>query len=157
MSEKEFLILIEENQKIIYKLVHLYASSEEDKKDLYQEIVLQSWKGFQKYKRESKFSTWLYKVCLNTIFTIKKQEKKIDYIESKEYSGNVTTYSHNEDSERLKKAIRTLPETERAIITLSLDGYNNGEISEILGISNNLVGVKIFRSKQHLSSLLKDI
>ena len=157
MSEKEFLILIEENQKIIYKLVHLYASSEEDKKDLYQEIVLQSWKGFQKYKRESKFSTWLYKVCLNTIFTIKKQEKKFEYADSNVVSEKLATHSNNEDGERLKKAIKSLPETERAILTLSLDGYDNGEISEILGISSNLVGVKTFRAKQHLSSLLKDI
>lgn len=157
MSEKEFLNLLEEHQKIIYKLVHLYTSTDEDKKDTYQEIVLQAWKGFPNYKREAKFSTWLYRVCLNTIFTLKRKSIPVEYSDTI-HLHQLPGYAPNlDDIQRLRLAIRSLPETERAIVTLNLDGYNNNEISEILGISTNLVGVKVYRAKQHLSTLLKDI
>ena len=58
MGEREFLSQLREHQNIIYKLVHLYANSEEDKKDLYQEILLQAWKAYPHFRREAKFSTW---------------------------------------------------------------------------------------------------
>ncbi|MBL0307317.1 MAG: hypothetical protein IPQ25_15180 [Chitinophagaceae bacterium] len=72
MSEKEFLSQLKEHQNIIYKLVHLYANTEEVKKDLYQEILFQAWKTYPAFRGEAKFSTWLYRLCLNTIFTIRK-------------------------------------------------------------------------------------
>jgi RNA polymerase sigma factor (sigma-70 family) len=75
VSEKEFLSQLKEHQNIIYKLVHLYATSEEDKKDLYQEILFQAWKTYSSFRGEAKFSTWLYRLSLNTIFTI---QRKVD-------------------------------------------------------------------------------
>jgi len=62
-----------------------------------------------------------------------------------------------DDKDRLYTAIRTLPETERAVISMHLDGYDNGEISELLGITANLTAVKIYRAKQQLATLLKNI
>jgi RNA polymerase sigma-70 factor (ECF subfamily) len=63
VSEKEFLEQVRENQGIIYKLVGVYANDPEEKKDLYQEIVLQTWKSWPAFRKESKFSTWLYRIC----------------------------------------------------------------------------------------------
>jgi RNA polymerase sigma-70 factor (ECF subfamily) len=157
VSEKEFLTRIKEHQNIIYKLVRLYATREEDKKDLYQEIVLQAWKTYPSFRRESKFSTWLYRLCINTIFTIQRKTNRIDYTDTASYEGQLITTSVNDEKERLYKAIRTLPETERAVISLHLDGYDNKEVSELLGITANLVGVKLHRAKQQLTTLLKDI
>jgi RNA polymerase sigma-70 factor (ECF subfamily) len=157
VSEKEFLFELKEHQNIIYKLVHLYATSEEDKKDLYQEILLQAWKTYSSFRRESKFSTWLYRLSLNTIFTIQRKTNKIEYTDTTKYEEQLITTSSNDEKERLYKAIRTLSETERAIISLHLDGYDNREVSEFLGISANLVGVKLHRAKQQLTTLLKNI
>ena len=157
MSEKEFLHQLKEHQNIIYKLVHLYASSEEDKKDLYQEIVLQAWKTYSSFRGEAKFSTWLYRLCLNTIFTLLRKTNKIEYTDTAKYEDHLTTISNTDEKERLYKAIRTLPETERAIVSMHLDGYENGEMSELLGITANLVGVKLYRAKQQLTTLLKNI
>jgi RNA polymerase sigma-70 factor (ECF subfamily) len=157
VSEKEFLTRIKEHQNIIYKLVRLYATHEEDKKDLYQEILLQAWKSFSSFRGEAKFSTWLYRLCLNTIFAIQRKTNRIDYTDTARYEGQLITTSVNDEKERLYKAIRTLPETERAIISLHLDGYDNKEVSELLGITANLVGVKLHRAKQQLTTLLKDI
>ncbi len=157
MSEKEFLSQLKEHQNIIYKLVHLYANTEEDKKDLYQEIVLQAWKTYAAFRGDAKFSTWLYRLCLNTIFTIQKKTNRIEYTDTATFEETYFTTSGNDDVDRLYKAIRTLPETERAIISLHLDGYDNKEVSEMLGITPNLVGVKLHRIKQQLATLLKNI
>ncbi len=157
MSEKEFLSQLKEHQNIIYKLVHLYANSEEDKKDLYQEIVLQAWKTYSAFRGEAKFSTWLYRLCLNTIFTFQRKTNRIEYTDTLKYEQQYSSTSTSDEAERLYKAIRTLPETERAVISLHLDGYDNKEVSELIGITSNLVGVKLHRIKQHLATLLKDI
>ena len=157
MSEKEFLSQLKEHQNIIYKLVHLYATSEEDKKDLYQEILFQAWKTYSSFRREAKFSTWLYRLSLNTIFTIQRKTNKVKYTDTTKYEEQLTTTSSNDEKERLYKAIRTLPDTERAIVSLHLDGYDNKEAGELLGIKANLVGVKLHRAKQQLTTLLKNI
>ncbi len=157
MSEKEFLTQLKEHQNIIYKLVHLYANSEEDKKDLYQEILLQAWKAYPYFRREAKFSTWLYRLCLNTIFTLQRKTNKIEYGDTAQYEAQYFSSSTTDETERLYKAIRSLPETERAIISLHLDGYDNKEVSSFLGITANLVGVKLHRAKQQLATLLKNI
>lgn len=157
MSEKEFLSQLKEHQKIIYKLVHLYANNQEDKKDLYQEILLQAWKTYPNFRGDSKFSTWLYRLSLNTIFTIQKKINRIEYTDTAKYEETFTTNPNKDETERLYKAIRLLSETDRAIISLHLDGYDNKEISSFIGITSNLVGVKIHRAKQQLATLLKNI
>ncbi|HZH01788.1 MAG TPA: sigma-70 family RNA polymerase sigma factor [Flavisolibacter sp.] len=157
MSEKEFLSQLKEHQNIIYKLVHLYATSEEDKKDLYQEILFQAWKTYSSFRRDAKFSTWLYRLSLNTIFTIQRKTNKMDYTDTTKYEEQLVTVAVNDEKERLYKAIRTLSETERAIVSLHLDGYDNKEVSQLLGITANLVGVKLHRAKQQLTTLLKNI
>ena len=157
MSETEFLSLLKQHQNIIFKLVHLYADTEEDKKDLYQEILLQAWKTHSAFRGDAKFSTWLYRLCLHTIFTIQRKTSRIDYTDTAQFEEVAFASSNNDDTERLYKAIRTLSETERAIISLHLDGYDNKEISELVGITANLVGVKLYRIKQQLATLLKDI
>ena len=157
MSEKEFLSQLKDNQNIIYKLVHLYANNDEDKKDLYQEIVLQAWKTFAVFRGDAKFSTWLYRICLNTIFTIQRKVNRIEYSETSKFEETHFTISVNEEAERLYKAIRTLPETDRAITSLHLDGYDNKEVADIVGVTPNLVAVKLYRIKQQLATILKKI
>jgi RNA polymerase sigma-70 factor (ECF subfamily) len=137
--------------------VHLYTTSDEDKKDLYQEIVLQAWKAYPQFRGDAKFSTWLYRLCLNTIFTLQRKTNKIEYSDIAHYEEQFTTTSHNDEKERLYKAIRRLPEIERAIVSMHLDGYDNREVGEALGISANSLGVKLHRAKQQLTTLLKDI
>ncbi len=156
MSEAEFLEQVRQNQGIIYKLVGLYANDTEEKKDLYQEILLQAWKAWPAFRQEAKFSTWLYRICLNTILTQKRKPHRLDYKDSLENISPAVHNSavHNEDVVRLRLAIRQLPETDRAIISMNIDGYENAEVAEMLGISNNHVAVKLHRIKQQLGNLL---
>jgi len=158
LSESEFLSLIKENQGIIYKLTGLYAADAEEKKDLCQEIICQAWKGWPSFKGEAKFSTWLYRISLNTILTQKRRKKLIDYREDLEPIATSVEQNtiQQENSRRLHKAIRELAETDRALISLHLDGYENGEIAEIVGITANNVGVKLHRIKNQLAKILND-
>ena len=156
MSEKHFLEQVRKNQGIIYKLVGLYANDSEEKKDLYQEILLQTWKAWPSFRGESKFSTWLYRICLNTILTQKRKPGVVDYKDSMESISPLVQHNslQTENALSLRKAIRQLSETDRAIVSLHLDGYENTEIAEIVGISGNHVAVKLHRSKQQLANLL---
>jgi RNA polymerase sigma factor (sigma-70 family) len=158
LQETEFLTLIREHQGIIYKLVGLYARSEEEKKDFSQEIILQAWKGWPSFRREAKFSTWLYRISLNTLLTMQRKKKLIDYRENLETIPWTSSPDHgnNEDAKRLHKAIRELPETEKALISLHLDGYAHQEVAEIMGISENHVAVKLHRIKSLLKNQLSD-
>ena len=157
MSEKEFLARLKEHQGIVYKLVHLYTDTEEDKKDLYQEILLQAWKSYPGFRGESKFSTWLYRLCLNTIFTLQKKINRIEYTDTRQFEETLAAEPNVNETERLYMALRTLAETDRAVVSLHLDGYSNQVIGTILGITPNLVGVKFHRAKQQLASLLKQL
>ncbi len=156
MSEKQFLEQVRLNQGIIYKLVGLYANDSEEKKDLYQEILLQAWKAWPSFRQEAKFSTWLYRICLNTILTQKRKPQQVEYKESLESIAPVIQNGvvQKEEVARLRLAIRQLAETDRAIISMHLDGYENAEVAEVLGISNNNVAVKLHRIKQQLGNLL---
>ena len=156
MSEQEFIRQVRENQGIIYKLVGLYALDAEEKKDLYQEILLQTWKAYPGFRGDSKFSTWLYRVSLNTIFSHHRKEKRRPYTtEPQEDQYFVDNLAHErEEKETLRKAIRQLKEADRAVVTLHLDGYDNGEIADILGITPNHVAVKLSRIRTQLQNLL---
>ena len=156
MGETQFLEQVRENQGIIYKLVGLYASDAEEKKDFYQEVLLQAWKAWPSFRGDAKFSTWLYRISLNTILTQKRKNNPVEYKDSLEPISPSVQHSsiQQENALSLQKAIRQLAETDRAIISMHLDGYENSEIAEVLGISNNHVAVKLHRCKQQLANLL---
>lgn len=157
MSEKEFLEQVKLNEGIIFKLVSLYAGDAEEKKDLYQEVLLQAWKSSGSFRKEAKFSTWLYRVSLNTILTQKRKESIMEYKDSLESYSDTTpgeTYIVS-DFNSIKEVIRRLPEIDRAIISMHLDGYDNIEIGAVMGISSNHLAVKLHRIKQYLTSILK--
>ncbi len=158
MSEKDFLLQLKEHQRIIYKLVNIYARNTDDRQDLQQEILLQAWKGYSSFRGEAKFSTWLYRLALNTIFTMQRRPVKVEYRDNLEtLITSASPHDDKDNAERLYKAIRMLSDTEKAIISLHLEGYDNKEIAGIIGISANLVGVKVHRARQKLAELLKNI
>lgn len=154
--EKEFTALIEENKGIIYKVIRLYIRHNEDEQDLFQEILFQAWRSFPNFKGNSKFSTWLYRVGLNTVLTFKRRPNVVVPHEDLSLL-KVTAGEKNlkEESEALYLAIRELSEIDRMIVTLHLDGYENEEIGDIAGLTKNNVAVKLFRIKESLTKKLK--
>jgi RNA polymerase sigma-70 factor (ECF subfamily) len=160
LKEQEFIKEIDNCKGLILKLIGLYAYSFSDRNDIYQEILFNAWRGIKSFQGKSKFSTWLYQVALNTIFTYNRTSKKtmgkISDIEDL-IVPVAPQVEKREDIQRLYQAIRKLSEIDRIIITLNLEGYENPEIADILGISPNYVGVKLHRIKNQLQTFLKQL
>ncbi len=155
--EKEFLKAIHDYQKIIYKVCSIYRDSREDQEDLFQEIVYQLWKSYPGFKRESKISSWIYRIALNTAIAIYRKPKIIiDY--SREFPEHLHPSNEkkiSENEERLFCALRKLSDSEKAVISLYLDDFNYKEIAAITGLSETNVGVRLNRIKNKLKEILK--
>ena len=152
--EKKFVALLEENAGIIYKVTRIYAHNSDDAEDLRQEVIYQAWRSYPRFKGESKFSTWLYKIALNTALTHKAKEEKRRSVPEQTVIRNSDTLS--DSKELLIKYIRQFNDAEKLIIMLHLDGYSNDDITLIAGISKNHVAVKLHRIKEKLALNLKE-
>ncbi len=159
--EAQFEKQIKEHQLLIYKVCRIYAYNDVDRQDLYQEIIIQLWKAYQTFRAESKFSTWLYRVSLNT--AISGLRKKKHLIQSYEpYNLPIelgdTDYDKQQD-ENLKElyiAIEKLNETEKAIVMLYLENKTYEEMEDVLGINQGNLRVKMNRIKDKLRNLTKN-
>lgn len=156
--EQAFLAAIDAHRGMLIRLVSLYARSAEEQADFFQEILFQAWKSWSHFRGESARSTWLYRIALNTLLTAHRQPNRLDYPEHWEpIQARATADPHQQEAaQRLYRAMRQLRETDRAIVSLHLDGYSNPEIADIIGIASNHVGVKLHRIKQHLKNLLNE-
>lgn len=154
MTEKEFISAIKKHIGIIHKILYLYVDDPEDKHDLKQEIQLQAWKSIGKFRGDAQFSTWLYRVALNTVFTYKRKQKiTTDPLEHHDsYAENKT--EQTDQAELLLRAIKGLHDVDKTIITLHLEDYSNQEIANITGLKANNIGVKIHRIKESLKKKL---
>ena len=134
----------------------MYTNSFEDRRDLYQEICLQLWKSFGSFREESKFSTWLYRVALNTaIGDIRKRKKEIRYEPLKEVQD--TTNEESEKKERIQvmyQAISRLNRIDKAVIILWLEDHSYDEIAEIVGVTSKNVSVRLVRIKRKLQDMI---
>ena len=157
--EREFIQLVNDHRGLIFKVCNLYCRDPENRRDLFQEVVLQLWKSFPGFRKDSANSTWVYRVALNTaISNFRKESKKperrsisLDEFEIPDLAG----MDDKEKRSTLKLAIDKLTEIEKAIIMLYLDEKSYDEISDIVGISVSNVGVRINRIKNKLSKLIK--
>ena len=160
VSHKEsFTQLIGENKGIIHKICMMYTSTQADKEDLYQEICLQLWRSYRNYRAESKFSTWLYRVALNTaISSVRKNRRRIETVELNQAEHFVSRDSEQEGMTRmLFKALSRLNKVDRAIILLWLEEKEYAEISEVMGISSSAVSVRLVRIREKLKSIIKNV
>ncbi|MBT8180872.1 MAG: sigma-70 family RNA polymerase sigma factor [Eudoraea sp.] len=155
-KEESFTRIIKENEGVIFKITTIYTQNEQDQKDLYQEIVYQLWKSFDTFRNESKISTWMYRVALNTAINQLNKRKKhsnttgIDQVVLKQTENYDTEFEN-----RLKivyQHIHQLNILEKGLILLLLEGKKYQEISEITGLSETNVGTRISRIKQKLKS-----
>lgn len=159
LDEKKFLDLIEVNEGIIHKVVGIYTTENEDKKDLTQEILFQAWSSVRNFRADAKFSTWLYRVALNTALNYKKKvaRKVVSQRLSEKEFKIPKPKAKDTDTELLYVVIRQLDEVDRMLITLHLDGYKNMEIAEISGMSVNHINVKLHRIKKQITERFKAI
>ena len=158
--EKSFVEYITVNQRLVHKICRIYTDNETDHEDLFQEIILQLWKSFHGYRGEAKFSTWMYRIALNTAISLFRKSGKsvqVQYnidltsikIEHEEYKDD------EEDISNMYRMIHQLSDIEKALIMMYLDDKSYREIGDILGISEGNARVKMNRAKNRLKSLIK--
>lgn len=157
--EKEFVKIIQKNQGIIHKVCNIYCDHEEDRNDLFQEIVAQLWKSYPSFREESKFSTWMYRVALNTAITsFKKTKRRPDQnrltYENFQIEDDNYDAATEENIQNLHKAVQQLTGIEKSIVLLFLENKKYEEIAEITGITQNYVRVKMNRIKKKLKKLM---
>ena len=157
--EQQFVKQLEENQNIVHKVCRVYTNNSDAHKDLFQEITIQLWKAYPKFRGESKFSTWMYRVGINTAITLYRKSKRqiqtndisdFQYkLESDEYDGEI-----EEQMQLLYKAIHQLSDIEKALILLYLEDKPYKEIAETMGITEVNARVKVNRIKAKLKTIL---
>lgn len=155
-----FGALIKSHELLIYKICRLYGKTEDDRQDLFQDIVIQLWKAYPKFRGDAKFSTWLYRIGLNVAITQFRKQKNKVYTTDIE-SLNIGLADDNYDSSKEEQfqemyaAIERLNDIEKAIVMLYLDDKSYDEMEEIMGISNGNLRVKMNRIKEKLRQITK--
>ncbi|GGI24659.1 DNA-directed RNA polymerase sigma-70 factor [Pedobacter mendelii] len=137
----------------------MYMNDVEQQRDLFQEIVMQLWKAYPTFKGKSKFSTWMYRVALNTALVyFKKDNRKVDKIPLDENIDLIDVIENELKEEKLAylyKAVQELNSVEKALIFLFLENQSHREIAENLGISEINARVKLNRTKEKLQFIIK--
>lgn len=157
--EQSFVKQLKQNQNIIHKICRLYTSGEDAHKDLFQEITIQLWKAYPKFRGDSKFSTWAYRVALNTAITLYRKstrsvqttsfESERTFIKQEDYN-----YEEEEQIKLLYQAVYQLNDIEKALVFMYLEDKDYAEISETLGITEVNARVKMNRIKGKLKKIL---
>ncbi|MDQ0782987.1 RNA polymerase sigma factor [Chryseobacterium sp. W4I1] len=155
--EKTFVEFFKPNQRLIHKICRIYTDNTEDHQDLFQEITVQLWRSFPGFKGEAKFSTWMYKVALNTAMTLfrKPQKRGLQHTDVDVSSLKMEYEVYEDDEYKLKKmykAIYELSDVEKALIMMYLEDKSYREIGEVLGITEGNARVKMNRAKNNLKA-----
>ncbi len=158
--EQTFLDRVSQSQGIIHRICQMYASDANDRKDLFQEILIQLWKSYPSFQGKSKFSTWLYRVSLNVAIQNlrlhnRRPESTMNWEQVIELP-DLKIEDHYEEKLRwFHQALGQLNAIDKAIIMLYLEDKDNEEIASIVGISQNYVRVKMNRIKAKLREISK--
>jgi len=160
MTQEEFVRQVQANQGIIQKICGLYGQTQPDREDLFQEIIVQLWKAVPKFQEQSRFSTWLYRVALNTaISDFRKKRRALPVIQTEVASLEIESELIDDKDERLKTlyaAISRLQEIDKAIVMLYLEDKSYDEMEDIVGISASTLRVRMNRIKEKLRELTKN-
>ncbi|WEK19375.1 MAG: RNA polymerase sigma factor [Candidatus Pedobacter colombiensis] len=157
--EKEFLEHVETHKGIIHKISRMYMDDDDGQKDLFQEIICQLWKSYDSFNYQSKFSSWMYRVALNTAIVYFKKQKRKEYAYAT-IAQEIEIPTDDAETKEIQlahfyKALQQLDKIEKALMFYFLEDYSHKEIGENLGISEGNARVKLSRAKHKLKELIK--
>lgn len=157
--EHSFVEQLQKHQNIVHKVCRLYTNNTDAHNDLFQEITIQLWKAYPKFRGDSKFSTWMYRVGLNTAITLYRKSKRrinTQEFDALEFKIKAEEYDDTEEQQLklLYKAVHQLNDIEKALVFLYLEDKDYREISETLGITEVNARVKMNRVKKKLKTIL---
>ena len=152
VKEQEFSKMVREQKSTIYTVCYMFSNDEDEVSDLFQETLINLWKGFESFRHESKLSTWIYRVAMNTCISADRKKRRQGT--KVPLSMDIDLYN-DEDHEtkqvrQLHERIQRLDLIDRALVMMWLEGMNYDEIADVIGISVKNVGVKLVRIKEKL-------
>ena len=160
IDENKFVDLVDKHQNLVHKICKLYTNSIAEHKDLFQEITIQLWKAYPKFRGDSKFSTWMYRVGINTAITIYRKSKRrirsynFDDVSFKIPEDNPYNDQEDKQLEAIYEAVKALNDIEKAIVFLYLEDKSYREISKTIGLTEVNARVKMNRIKNKLKKQL---
>lgn len=160
IQEQEFVTLVEAHQNLIHKICRLYTKSDSEHKDLFQEITIQLWKAYPKFRGEAQFSTWMYRVGINTAISLYRKSKRriqslnFDDVAFKTPQDEVYNDIEDQQLSIIYKAIKQLNDVDKALVFLYLEDKSYKDISETMGISEVNARVRMNRLKKKLKKQL---
>lgn len=156
--EQEFVSVIKTYERVIFKVCYVYTTPRAPLADLYQEVVINLWKAFPKFRHECKLSTWIYRIALNTCISFIRREKNVP-----EFISLPSDFDRMDDDDesqamlkQLYRLIDRLGQLEKSIVLLYLEEKNYEEIAEITGLTVTNVATRLSRIKEKLRKMNKD-
>ncbi|MCR5241849.1 MAG: sigma-70 family RNA polymerase sigma factor [Prevotella sp.] len=154
-NEEQFARLVREHKSTIYTVCYMFSHDEEEVNDLFQETLINMWKGIDSFRDESKISTWIYRVALNTCLLQERKKKK--EVKRVPLTMNVNFFqdadSNSTQVRQLHQRIGRLGLVDRALVMMWLEGMSYDEIGAVMGITPKNVGVKLFRIKEQMKKM----
>lgn len=163
-QETIFRRWFDEHIGLLLKVVRGCAALPQDQEDLFQDVLLQIWTSIPAFRGEAKETTWIYRVAFNTALTWRRGERRrregherfVKFGDSPQSQpSHLDLSSHPEIVERLYGAIQQLPKVDASLALMHLDGLSYQEMAEVIGISENYIGVKLNRIRKQLADELK--
>lgn len=156
--ELDFARVVREHKGTVYMVCYMFSKDEEEVADLFQDILVNLWKGFAKFRGDSSIRTWVYRVSLNTCISAERKKKRKG--ETVPLDMNINLFDDSvEDMKQIRMLqgrISRLGPFDRAIVLLWLENLSYDEIGEIVGISAKNVSVRLFRIKEQLRNMSDD-
>lgn len=151
-KEHEFELLVRQHKRTIYTVCYMFSTNKDEIDDLFQEILIRLWNGFDRFEGRSSAKTWIYRVALNTAINQDRKERRRP--QTVPLSVDIDPYeADNPQTQQIRvlyDRISRLDPIDRSLILLWLEGISYDEIGAIIGISPNNVGVKLTRIKEKL-------
>ena len=162
--EATFLNALEQNQEKLFRICCIYSEDNEEAKDLFQEVLIRVWKSMSTFKGNSSIGTWMFRITLNVCLRFKSKHTKnqnrlirLDSITISNFKSEINNEEEKEKLNALRKCVKKLNEGDKSIVALYLEGLAYKEISNILGLSENHVAVKIKRIKLKLLNCINKV
>lgn len=153
--ELEFTKIVKENKKTIYTVCYFFSKDTDEVDDLYQEVLINLWRGFERFRGESSAKTWIWRVALNTCNTMERKKKT--RVPTIPLSIDIDLYNDTDEQSKqiqmLYDRINRLDIFDRAIILLWLENMSYQDIANVVGISLSAVTTRLFRIKEQLKSM----
>lgn len=156
-TERQFAKTVREHKSTIYTVCYMFSKDDDEVNDLFQEVLINLWKGYDSFGHRSDIRTWIYRVALNTCISLDRKKRRSATVR---LAMDINLFEDRDEETRqvdlLHKRIQRLQPFDRAIVLLWLEDLSYEEIGQIVGISTKNVSVRLFRIREQLKNMSND-